>query len=139
MRRDQYELGGGTVIAYGHYGRPFLVFPSEQGRAWDFETNGMIDAVRPLIDPDQIVPASARLLGEHLGVDRCAYAEIEADEDMMNLTGNYCRHAGIRSIVGRMPQSLVGVVPGIIDAETCHAYGTPAARRRLIAAWLSAT
>ena len=50
MRRDQYEVGGGTVIAYGHYGRPFLVFASEQGRAWDFEANGMIDAVRPLID-----------------------------------------------------------------------------------------
>jgi esterase/lipase superfamily enzyme len=50
MRRDQHEIGGGTLIAYGHYGRPFLVFPSEQGRAWDFESNGMIDAVRPLID-----------------------------------------------------------------------------------------
>jgi esterase/lipase superfamily enzyme len=50
MRRDQHEIGGGTVIAYGHYGRPFLVFPSEQGRAWDFESNGMIDAVRPLLD-----------------------------------------------------------------------------------------
>ncbi|MDQ3789494.1 MAG: alpha/beta hydrolase-fold protein [Actinomycetota bacterium] len=50
MRRDQYEISGGTVIAYGHYGRPFLVFPAEQGRAWDFEANGMVDAVRPLID-----------------------------------------------------------------------------------------
>ena len=50
MRRDQYEVGGGTVIAYGHYGRPFLVFPSEQGRAWDFEVHGMIESVRPLID-----------------------------------------------------------------------------------------
>src|SRR3954453_17999804 len=50
MRRDQVELGGGTVVTYGHWGRPFLVFPSEQGRAWDFENNGMIDAVRPLLD-----------------------------------------------------------------------------------------
>ncbi|MGH8968232.1 MAG: hypothetical protein ACRDXB_23300 [Actinomycetes bacterium] len=50
MRRDQYEVGGGTVIAYGHYGRPFLVFPSEQGRASDFEANGMIEAVRQLVD-----------------------------------------------------------------------------------------
>jgi esterase/lipase superfamily enzyme len=54
MRRDQYEVGGGTVIAYGHYGRPFLVFPSEQGRAWDFETNGMIDVVRPLLDDGRV-------------------------------------------------------------------------------------
>jgi esterase/lipase superfamily enzyme len=42
--------GAGAVIAYGDYGRPFLVFPSEQGRAWDFENNGMIDAVQPLLD-----------------------------------------------------------------------------------------
>ncbi len=40
----------GTLIAYGHYGRPVLVFPSEQGRAWDFENNGMVDAVADLID-----------------------------------------------------------------------------------------
>jgi esterase/lipase superfamily enzyme len=50
MRRDQFEIGGGTVVAYGHFGKPFLVFPSEQGRAWDFESNGMIDAVRPLLE-----------------------------------------------------------------------------------------
>ncbi len=50
MRREQHDIGGGTVIVHGHYGRPFLVFPSEQGRAWDFENNGMIDAVRPLIE-----------------------------------------------------------------------------------------
>jgi len=54
MRRDQYEVGGGTVIAYGHYGRPFLVFPSEQGRAWDFESHGMIDGVRPLIEDGRV-------------------------------------------------------------------------------------
>jgi len=50
MRRDQVDLHGGTVIAYGHWGKPFLVFPAEQGRAWDFESNGMLDAVRPLVD-----------------------------------------------------------------------------------------
>jgi esterase/lipase superfamily enzyme len=54
MRRDQYEVGGGTVIAYGHFGRPFLVFPSEQGRAWDFESNGMIDAVGGLIEAGRV-------------------------------------------------------------------------------------
>jgi esterase/lipase superfamily enzyme len=42
--------GAGSVIAYGHYGRPFLVFPSERGHPWDFENNGMIEAVRPLLD-----------------------------------------------------------------------------------------
>lgn len=50
MRREHVDLSGGTVITYGHYGRPFLVFASEQGQPWDFENNGMIDAVRPLLD-----------------------------------------------------------------------------------------
>lgn len=54
--REQVELATigmdrpGTVIRYGHHGRPVLVFPSEQGRAWDFESNGMVDALRPLLD-----------------------------------------------------------------------------------------
>src|SRR5262249_7241243 len=56
MRRDQLELdapsigGAGTVIAYGHWGRPVLAFPAEQGRAWDLESNGMVGAVQGLID-----------------------------------------------------------------------------------------
>jgi esterase/lipase superfamily enzyme len=39
----------GTVIRYGHHGRPVLVFPSEAGRAWDFENNGMLGAVADLV------------------------------------------------------------------------------------------
>ena len=44
----------GTVVRYGHYGRPVLVFPSEQGRAWDFESNGMVDAVADLVDAGRV-------------------------------------------------------------------------------------
>jgi esterase/lipase superfamily enzyme len=44
----------GTVIRYGHWGRPVLVFPSEQGRAGDFESNGMVEAVRDLIDVGRV-------------------------------------------------------------------------------------
>lgn len=57
MRRDQVELPSpmhGTVIAYGHYGRPVLVFPSEQGRAWDFESNGMVAAVAGLVEAGRV-------------------------------------------------------------------------------------
>jgi esterase/lipase superfamily enzyme len=43
-----------TLIAYGHWGRPVLVFPSEQGRAWDFENNGMVGAVADLIDAGRV-------------------------------------------------------------------------------------
>jgi esterase/lipase superfamily enzyme len=38
------------VLRYGHWGRPVLVFPSEQGRAIDYENNGMVDAVSDLIE-----------------------------------------------------------------------------------------
>jgi esterase/lipase superfamily enzyme len=54
MRREQVELGPLSVIAYGHFGRPVLVFPSEQGRAWDFENNGMVGAVADLIDEGRV-------------------------------------------------------------------------------------
>ncbi|QDU31571.1 Sensor histidine kinase TmoS [Anatilimnocola aggregata] len=58
------------------------------------------DTVRPLINPDEIMATSAQLLGEFLDVDRCAYAEIEADQDAMLLAGNFTR--GTKSLVGRM-------------------------------------
>ena len=61
MKKYQLELplGSGidrgmTVIQYGYYGRPVLVFPSEAGRAWDFENNGMVGAVTGLIDEGRI-------------------------------------------------------------------------------------
>ncbi len=56
MERHQVELDApdfgrsGTVIRYGHWGRPVLVFPSERGRAWDYESNGMVGAVADLVD-----------------------------------------------------------------------------------------
>jgi esterase/lipase superfamily enzyme len=44
----------GTIIRYGHWGRPVLVFPAEQGRATDFENNGMVGAVAGLIDAGRL-------------------------------------------------------------------------------------
>ncbi len=58
--RDQWDLHmpgfdrDGTVVRHGHWGRPVVVFPSEQGRAWDYENNGMVDAVRDLIDAGRV-------------------------------------------------------------------------------------
>jgi esterase/lipase superfamily enzyme len=60
VRRDHVELdapsigGSGTVIAYGHWGRPVLVFPAEQGRAWDIENNGLVGAVEGLIEAGRV-------------------------------------------------------------------------------------
>jgi esterase/lipase superfamily enzyme len=44
----------GGVIAYGHYGRPLLAFPSQEGPAWQYEERGMIDAVAGLIDAGRV-------------------------------------------------------------------------------------
>ena len=35
----------GAVVSYGHYGRPVLAFPSEGGKAYDWQSNGMVDAI----------------------------------------------------------------------------------------------
>ena len=61
MTREVAELwsdapggAGGTVIRYGHWGRPVLVFPTERGHACDFENNGMIAAVSGLVDAGRV-------------------------------------------------------------------------------------
>jgi esterase/lipase superfamily enzyme len=60
MRRDQIELDApgldrpGTLIRYGHWGRPVVVFPTELGRAWEYEENGMVGALASLIDDGRI-------------------------------------------------------------------------------------
>jgi esterase/lipase superfamily enzyme len=48
------EIGPARVAAYGHYGRPMLVFPSELGHRWDFESNGMLGAIAPLVDGGRV-------------------------------------------------------------------------------------
>jgi esterase/lipase superfamily enzyme len=59
MRRDRFQvaspaIGTGDVLAYGHYGRPVLAFPSDGGRAGDFEDRGMVDAVADLLDAGRV-------------------------------------------------------------------------------------
>lgn len=44
----------GQLVVHGHFGRPVLVFPSESGRAWDFANNGMVDAVRWMVDAGRV-------------------------------------------------------------------------------------
>lgn len=55
MRKHRESLfspaigSAGDVIAYGTYGRPVLVFPSEQGRCTDYEDRDMIASVAWII------------------------------------------------------------------------------------------
>jgi esterase/lipase superfamily enzyme len=49
------EIGAaGTVVGYGHAGRPVLVFASESGRAEDFANNGMVGVVAELIEAGRV-------------------------------------------------------------------------------------
>jgi esterase/lipase superfamily enzyme len=52
--RREIALEGGELIAYGHYGRPLLAFPSEQGPAWQYEERGMIESITPLLDAGRL-------------------------------------------------------------------------------------
>jgi PAS domain S-box-containing protein len=56
------------------------------------------DAVRPLVDPGEVAATCAAKLGQHLGVNRCAYADVDTDEDTFNLIGDYNRD--VPSIIG---------------------------------------
>ncbi|WP_051361698.1 GAF domain-containing protein [Solimonas soli] len=64
------------------------------------------EATQNLSDPAEIMAETARRLGEHLGADRCAYAQVEADEDHFVITGNYGPR--VPSIVGRWALSRFG-------------------------------
>lgn len=51
--------------------------------------NQLGDATRELIKPADIMETTARLLGEHLGVSRCAYAEVAADGEHFSILHDY--------------------------------------------------
>jgi esterase/lipase superfamily enzyme len=46
--------GAGTVVAYGHWGRPVLAFPSERGASTDWEQRGMVDGIEDLLDAGRV-------------------------------------------------------------------------------------
>ena len=60
MERRHVELWApgidahGVVIAYGHFGRPLLAFPTERGRAWEYENGGMVGAIGGLIEAGRV-------------------------------------------------------------------------------------
>ncbi|MES1255679.1 MAG: PAS domain S-box protein, partial [Acidobacteriota bacterium] len=51
--------------------------------------NELAEATRALSDPGAIMAVTARMLGEHLGVSRCAYADVEADGDRFTILHDY--------------------------------------------------
>lgn len=64
-------------------------------------------AVMRLADPKDIVAVTVRMLGEYTGVDRCDYAELEADHDHFVILGDYASIA-TNTIMGRYRMPDVG-------------------------------
>lgn len=58
-------------------------------------------------DADAILATTMRLLGEHLGVAVCAYADMEPDEDAFTIRGDWTT-PGAHSIVGRYSLAAFG-------------------------------
>jgi esterase/lipase superfamily enzyme len=50
MRREDRD----GVLILGHWGRPVLVFPSQEGRRYDWEDQGMVGAVADLIEAGRV-------------------------------------------------------------------------------------
>jgi esterase/lipase superfamily enzyme len=50
----EVEVPDGRVIVHGHWGRPVLVFASEQGSAYDAESNGLVGAVGWLLEAGRL-------------------------------------------------------------------------------------
>jgi esterase/lipase superfamily enzyme len=54
VNRRAIDVDGGQILAYGHYGRPVVAFPSENGEPSDWEDRGMVDALASQIDDGRL-------------------------------------------------------------------------------------
>ena len=76
-------------------------------------------ATRSATNANAILEASTRLLGEHLGVARCAYADVESDNDLFTIRHDW-RAEGVPSTVGvySLDQFGAPVARGLRDGRT---------------------
>ncbi|MDB5966040.1 MAG: putative histidine kinase, hybrid, partial [Polaromonas sp.] len=64
-------------------------------------------ATRPLTDATQLMAVTARMLGEHLGASRCAYADVETDNDHFTIRNDWSVE-GVPSSAGAYSLELFG-------------------------------
>ncbi|GAA3039399.1 SpoIIE family protein phosphatase [Actinokineospora globicatena] len=80
------------------------------GAASGSDAAELLGALEPVLQPldaaEDVVAAAVRMLGEYLGVDRCAYARAEADEDHFVMSGDHS--TGLPPLPGRFAMSAFG-------------------------------
>jgi esterase/lipase superfamily enzyme len=54
VNRRSVQIEGNEVVAYGHWGRALLAFPSEQGEATQYEAFGMVGAIEKLLEAGRV-------------------------------------------------------------------------------------
>jgi signal transduction histidine kinase/CheY-like chemotaxis protein len=64
-------------------------------------------STRSITDATELMAATARMLGEHLGATRCAYADVEADGDRFTIRADWSR-PGVPSSAGVYSLALFG-------------------------------
>jgi len=70
------------------------------------------ERIRFASDPDELLAAMAAALGEHLQARRCAFVEIDVDEDRISVRRDY--HPNTTSLAGNYPFSALS--PALIEA-----------------------
>ncbi|MDO9434885.1 ATP-binding protein [Hydrogenophaga sp.] len=63
-------------------------------------------ATRPLVEAAEVMQVTAQLLGEHLGATRCAYADVEPDNDRFTIRNDWS--PGVPSSAGVYSLDLFG-------------------------------
>lgn len=95
---ERWVWASGRATYDGH-GAPTGMLGVVQDRTRERMLARLEEVIRGLHDPAEIAQTAARMLGQHLQVNRCAYATVDADEDGFLVEGDYT--AGVPSIVGR--------------------------------------
>jgi GAF domain-containing protein len=65
------------------------------------------EATRSLVDSGEVMATTARLLGQYLGVTRCAYADVEADSNHFTIRNDWTA-PGVASSTGSYSLDLFG-------------------------------
>lgn len=58
----------------------------------------MSQATRNAVDPQTVMEVTTRLLGQHMGVSRCPYADVEADNDRFTIRHDWTAEGAVSTV-----------------------------------------